>query len=327
MIKSRQLLIILTTAITCTILTGCNKPKKPHKIDGYVEGNFSYIASPFPGHLMKLLVRRGQTVHKGQPLFQLDHQTEQHKIEQLTASINRQRALVINATRGKRQTIINSQLATSKSAQSRLNLLQKRYQRKLNLYKHNHISKDEIDDAQYQLQDAKQQYRKAQAELKEAKLGQRQPLIEAQEQQLMQYQAQLKQAEWQLQQKTAFAPQTGYVMDTYFQQGEWVAAGHPVLSLLPRHDVDIIFYVPQPMLDSIKLNQIVAVKCQHCKTNVNAKIDYISPQAEYTPPVVYDRHTSEKLSYQIKAMPIPNQHKSFYPGELVTVTLNPTSKP
>ncbi len=43
----------------------------------------------------------------------------------------------------------------------------------------------------------------------------------------------LEQADWRYTQKQQTAPAAGLVYDTYYRPGEWVAAGTPVLSLLP----------------------------------------------------------------------------------------------
>ena len=46
-------------------------------------------------------------------------------------------------------------------------------------------------------------------------------------------QAAVDQAAWRLGQKTVAAPVAGQVFDVLYQPGEWVAAGRPVVRLLP----------------------------------------------------------------------------------------------
>src|SRR5205814_4201042 len=55
----------------------------------------------------------------------------------------------------------------------------------------------------------------------------------------------LAQAQWRLDQKTQTAPVAGTVYDTLYRPGEWVAAGSPIVSLLPPGNVKIRFYVPE----------------------------------------------------------------------------------
>ncbi|OYU38978.1 MAG: secretion protein HlyD, partial [Pseudorhodobacter sp. PARRP1] len=54
------------------ILTGCT-PKKSPGYQGYLEGEFVYVAAPLAGQLEKLAVAKGTRVAAGAPLFTLEH--------------------------------------------------------------------------------------------------------------------------------------------------------------------------------------------------------------------------------------------------------------
>ena len=47
----------------------------------------------------------------------------------------------------------------------------------------------------------------------------------------------------------------------------------------------------------------------------------ISPNAEYTPPVIYSRQTSAKLVYRVEAYFSKDQLLAWHPGQPVSVTL------
>jgi HlyD family secretion protein len=57
------------------VLVGCSDPPND-RFQGYVEGEFVYVASPLAGTLESLQVRRGQQVKRGDPLFALDETPE-----------------------------------------------------------------------------------------------------------------------------------------------------------------------------------------------------------------------------------------------------------
>ena len=61
----------------------------------------------------------------------------------------------------------------------------------------------------------------------------------------------LAQSEWRLAQRAVAAPAAGLVHDTYYDAGDFVPAGSPVVSLLPPGNVKVRFYVPEPMLARI----------------------------------------------------------------------------
>ena len=49
-------------------LTGCNDPK-PKKYQGYIEGEFLYLAAPKAGYMKDLIAERGKHVNEGDILF------------------------------------------------------------------------------------------------------------------------------------------------------------------------------------------------------------------------------------------------------------------
>ena len=54
------------------LLTSCHR-SDDHIVQGYVEGEFVYVASPISGALQTLSVARGGQVLEGTPLFNLEH--------------------------------------------------------------------------------------------------------------------------------------------------------------------------------------------------------------------------------------------------------------
>ena len=66
-----QLLRKATTIALLSCLAGCSNQSQD-QFQGYVEGEFVYVASPLAGQLEILSVQRGQQVTTGQPLFALD---------------------------------------------------------------------------------------------------------------------------------------------------------------------------------------------------------------------------------------------------------------
>jgi HlyD family secretion protein len=48
-------------------------------------------------------------------------------------------------------------------------------------------------------------------------------------------------------------------------------------------------------------------------------VSYISPKAEYTPPVIYSRETRSKLVYMIESVFDPQASANLHPGQPVDV--------
>jgi HlyD family secretion protein len=81
-----------------------------------------------------------------------------------------------------------------------------------------------------------------------------------------------------------------------------VQAGTPVVQLLPPENVKIRFFVPQAQVAQIAVGQRVRVTCDGC-TPTTATVRYISPRAEFTPPVIYSREQRARMVFMIEARP------------------------
>jgi HlyD family secretion protein len=67
-------------------ISSCSSPPQDH-FQGYVEGEFVYIASPLAGQLESLQVRRGDQVKVGDPLFALEATAEKAALDQARAAL------------------------------------------------------------------------------------------------------------------------------------------------------------------------------------------------------------------------------------------------
>ena len=168
----------------------------------------------------------------------------------------------------------------------------------------------------------RERLKELEAQLATAKLAARVDEIRAAEAEAAAARATLARADWSLAQKSVKAPVAGLVQDTLYVQGEWVPAGSPVVSLLPPQNIKVRFFVPETRIGSLKTGQAVTLSCDGCAAPVFATISYISPQAEYTPPVIYSRENRGKLVFLIEARPAPADAAKLRPGQPMDVKVN-----
>ena len=102
-----------------------------------------------------------------------------------------------------------------------------------------------------------------------------------------------------------------------FRAGEWVNAGVPVLALLPPGAVKVRFFVPQAVLASTRVGAEVRLSCDGCPAGLTARITHVSPQAEYTPPLIYSTVSRSKLVFMVEAQPAADS--PLKPGQPVDV--------
>ena len=167
----------------------------------------------------------------------------------------------------------------------------------------------------------RQQLRDANGVISAEELDQARAQRDADAAQVASQQAALDKAKWSFDQKQQFAPADALVHDTLYRQGEWVAAGNPVVVLLPPENLKVRFFVPQEVLPKIKTGETVSVSFDGAAKNYSATVNYISTQAEYTPPVIYSRENRAKLVFMIEAKFSPADAADVRPGQPVDVKL------
>ncbi len=132
--------------------------------------------------------------------------------------------------------------------------------------------------------------------------------------------ADIDSAETRLTRRAISSPVTGMVQEVFFRTGEVVAAGRPVVSLLPPGNLKIRFYVPEPDRPLVRAGTMVDVACDGCKGGLTARVYFVSGEAEYAPPVIFSREERSKLLYLVEARP-GGEAARLPIGQPVTVTL------
>jgi HlyD family secretion protein len=293
----------------------------PLQVQGYVEGEYVYVAAPVAGRLETLHVARGARVAAGAPLFRLDPSREQPARDQAAARLARAEANLADLRKGKRPSELEAIEAQLAQAKAMLELSEVALKRREQLVETRAASREAVDEARAAHERDKARVAELQAELKTAQLGARADEIQAAEAEVAAARAELAQADWRLDQLSQRAPRQGVVVDTLYRPGEWVAADAPVISLLPPENVKVRFFVPEPRLGAVQVGDEVEVRCDSCAPDLTAVISYIAPDAEYTPPVIYSREMRAKLVYLVEAR--PRQPGALRPGQPVDVTLAP----
>jgi len=241
-----------SAALALFVVAGCGD-RSNDRFQGYVEGEFVYVAAPLAGQLETLSVQRGEQVTAGQPLFALDETAEK---------------------------------AAREMAQAALVLSEAEYARQEQLLRRGPASIQDFDRAR-SARDQDQQ--------------------------------RLTQAQWNFDQKKQSAPMAAFVYDTLYRQGEWVAAGKPVVVLLPPQNIKVRAFVPETRVGAIHYGDTVRVTVDGVRDPFVGKVSYISPHAEYTPPVIYSRESRAKLVFMVEAVFDPAISDKLHPGQPVDV--------
>jgi HlyD family secretion protein len=317
----RRMLLGLGGAITTLCLfSGCDR-SGDHRLQGYVEGEFVYVASPLAGALEILHVQRGTQVAAGDPLFTLESTPERAARDEAQSRLTQARATLEDAKKGKRPSEIESIEAQLGQAKAALALSEKELSRQEELSRSGATTSQDLDRTRSTHDQNRQRVAQLEADLKTAQLGARTDQIAAAQASVQALEAALAAAEWNLSQKRRTAPQAGLVFDTLYRQGEWVPAGRPVVALLPPQNIKVRTFVPQARIHDLHAGDRVQVIVDGVPEPLPGQISFLSPHAEYTPPVIYSRENRSKLVFMIEVTFDPQIAATLHPGQPVDVRL------
>ena len=300
-------------------LASCTDQERD-RLQGYVEGEFVYIASPFAGALESLQVQRGAQVKSGDSLFWLDSTSEKSVRDEAERKLAQARATWADVKKGKRPSEIEALQAQLKQARAASTLSEREFKRQQGLIGVPGAAVElDFDRARSSRDQTRQRIAELEAELRTAQLGSRSDQIIAAGAEVRAREAALAKAEWELSQKRQKAPKAGLVFDTLYREGEWVAAGRPVVVLLPPLNIKVRTFVPETLVGTIQPGRSVRIWVDGITEPLSGAVSYISPKAEYTPPVIYSQTSRSKLVFMVEAIFPPDIAAGLHPGQPVDV--------
>jgi len=287
-----------------------------------MEGEYLYMAPMVAGHLDKLAVHRGQIVESGGLLFIIEQTDQVAQLKQAQEQVKSSQAMLKDMLVGKRQPELDAIRAQIRQAQSSMDLAAINLKRDSQLFQIGAIAKSQLDTSTSNYKVATDRLHELQHDLATANLPGRNEQVKSQNALFRYAAAGLADSEWKLSQTIGKAPESSLVYDTLYNVGEWITAGNPVVILLPPHNLKIRFFVPEISISHIKLGQRLKINCDGCKVDIFAKVNYVSDQVEYTPPIIYSNETRNQLVFRVEAKPEHPDLLSMHPGQPVEVILN-----
>jgi HlyD family secretion protein len=290
-------------------------------LTGYIEGEYLRVAAPFAGTLQQLAVHRGDTVKVGAPLFALERENETAARREAEERLRGAEARYSNLQTGKRPPEVEMAAEQLQQARAARELSAANLKRQQKLFAEGFVSSAALDDARSAAKRDEAHVAELEAGMTVTRLPARADEIRAAEADAKAAREVLAQSEWRLAQRAVSAPTTGLVHDTYYNVGDFVPAGSPVVSILPPANVKARFYVPEPTLAQLHAGSVVKLGCDGCGAPISATIDFVSNLAEYTPPVLYSKENRGKLVFLVEARPAAADATKLKPGQPVDVTL------
>lgn len=287
---------------------------------GYVEGDYVLLAPLEPVQVETVSVNRGDRVEPGRQIVTLENTDAILAVSRAQAALSQAQAQLADLKVGKRPEEIAVLEAAVRSAKAQAQEAHRVRDRTQDLFRRGIATQAQLDEAVTAVEVAEARIGETEANRAVAGLPARPEAIKAAESQVAQTQAQLEQAAWLLSKRSLAAPSPGRVDDVIRNPGDIAGPSAPVLSILPDGAVKLTLYVPEPAFSSLAVGAVLAVRCDGCPRGLTARVSYISPDPEFTPPVIYSLETRQKLVYRVEARP-EGETATLRPGQIVDVEL------
>jgi HlyD family secretion protein len=290
--------------------------KRERTLSGYIEGEDLYLAAPVSGTIASIAAVEGQRVSGGEQLFRIDPATLTAQGQQAQANLAAARTQIASAEAQAQQAEAEVSAAAADAVRARQDLA-----RLLSVKRDDTaaVAGKDLDAARAALRGAN------------AKVAAAQKTAQSRRAQVVASRAQAEQAQGgarevaiRVGQLSPTAPSPALVEDVFFQAGEWVNANQPVVALIPDNKIKVRFYVPEQQVARYRPGQTVRFACDACPTGLSARIAYVSPRPEFTPPVIFSRDSRDRLVFMVEAYPV--RPTRLMPGLPVDVEPLPGAK-
>ena len=298
-------LLIVALAVTAFWFRDRWLPEPPGQLNhlGYIEGETTLVGAPQAGRIVAVAVAKGGAVEKGAPLFQLDPATAKLELAQAEAATATAEANHADLLTGKREAehlVIGAQIEQAEAA---LELARKELKRAEMLATTGTAAQTRLDTAVSQAATYEARIRELKAAGEVASLPARSGEIAAAAAKIEEAKAAADGVRQKLEDLAPKAPVAAQVEDVFFEPGEWVTAGQPVVSLLAPDNLTLRFYLPEASLAAASPGTRVTFHCDGCGEARTAAITKVAAVPEYTPPVIYSQGARAKLVFLVEARP------------------------
>lgn len=284
------------------LLVGCHHaPTVPEGFQGLVEYDQRIIGFEVPGRIQTVPVSRGDLVKSGQTLATLDDSLQRLTVDERQkeqASAEADLALLLA---GSRREDIASGAADLRAAMAAEDEARKSNDRVHRLVAAGASPQADLDKVDADLSRATEQRKALEAKLLELQRGSRPEDIARSRARVEQARAVLALEQERLERYTLAANAEGEVVDVEVKTGEFASVGTPAVTvadtLHPYADV----FVPEGSMDGVHVGAPVAIRVDLTSAPFGGKVEYVSPETEYTPKFLFSERERPHLVVRVGA--------------------------
>ena len=313
----------ITILFLATIVLSCSKPKNNELLQGKVENEQIAVVSKIPGKIIKILVKEGDLVQKGDTLAILDIPEVDAKKSQAEGAVVSAKAQYSMALKGATDNQIKQLEAKKMGLKEQYEFAQKSINRLSNMLKDSLVSQQTFDETFAKYQGAQAQYNAVLAEIDEARKGAR---IEQQTMALGQqdraYGA-LQEVESANKERYVIAPQDMSIETITLNLGELALPGYTLFNGYISNSTYFRFTVQESQLSGFKKGQKISVGIPNSDKKIKGKITIIKQLGAYgNIATAYPDYELQESLFEVRITPIDiNESKDLITKTTVTLSL------
>jgi len=280
---NRIIKTIAAAALVAGILSSCSSRDSRYDAEGFFESEEITISAEETGKILRLDVREGEVLSKGQVIAEID--STQLYLSRIQLQKNVKSVLSNKPDVSLQIAALKSQLATAKAEKQRFE----------RLLADGASTTKALDDINAQISVLEAQLQAQQSSLKNT--------TESLDAQSSSIDIQIAQLDNRLSKCRIIAPTNGTVLEKYLNEGEFAAAGRPVVKIADLENVYLRAYLTSSQISQVKLGQKVKVYADFGGDNVReyeGTIEWIASKSEFTPKNIQTADERENLVYAVK---------------------------
>jgi len=245
--------------------------------NGRIESIQVDVAAKYGGRIKEILAREGDLVEEGQVLVKMD-------TSELEAELEKDKSKLAESQQAAAE--VKTEITKDESQQHLANTEFKRTQ---SLFDRKVVSREEYDRYRTRLETAKASVEGSKAKLNTAN------------QSINSAAAEVKRTQVKIDDATLKSPVKGRVLYRLAEPAEVVPLGGKVLTLVNLSDVYMEMYLPAQEAARVKIGADARIVLDaRPEYAAQAKVSYVSPEAQFTPKQVETRSERDKLMFRIK---------------------------
>ncbi|MDP1677982.1 MAG: efflux RND transporter periplasmic adaptor subunit [Bacteroidota bacterium] len=296
--------LILAAVITLAYgaVSGCGSDHDGAiESSGILEAVEVNVASKVSGQLLRLNIREGDIVEKGDTIALIDNETQQLILQQMQAGVDLADAQYRLLLNGARSEDLNSAEEIVRQTESSFQTAKSDFDRIKELFSTNSVSKKQYEDSESRVIITQAQFNSAKQNLQKLHRFARPEDLSAAKARVDQAKAQMNLTKKQIIDSYIIAPVSGTITYKPVEEGELIGTGTIIARISRLEKVELMIYVNETELGKVKLGSHADVVIDtYPDKNYSATVIYVSPVAEFTPRNVQTKDERTKLVFGVK---------------------------